>query len=257
MASIPRDTLTHALHELLGSPADAAGDLGANGLQVAGNETVERVVTGVSASQALLTAAVEAHAQAVVVHHGLWFPHGGAALPRVLNERLRTIYRANVSLYGFHALLDSNPTVGNAAELIRIIGAERRDPFGSIDGRTWGFEAELPHQPSVQQLARQLEHLRGTPLPAAVLAGPTHVQRIGVVTGSGSSCVAEAAAKGLDALVVGELREGSQEEARELGINLLALGHATSEKYGPTALATWIQERLGIEATFIDVPNPS
>lgn len=254
--AIQRDQLTKALHELLGPTSDAAGDLGANGLQIVGNPAVEHVVTGVSLSLALLNAAVEQQAQAVIVHHGLWFPQGGALLSPVLSERLRLIYRANLSVYGFHGLLDSHPTVGNAAELIRMLGAEQGEPFGFSDGRSWGFTAALPHTPSVEQLSRQLEHLRGSPLPACFLFGPTHAQSIGVSTGSASGFLYEAAEKHLDALIVGDVREGSQEEARELGVNLIGLGHAASERFGPQALARFIGEQLETKATFIDIPNP-
>src|SRR4051812_7765670 len=117
------NTIVAALDELLGTAAFT--DLGPNGLQVPGRRDVARIVTGVTASRALIEHAVELRAQLVIAHHGLFWDFQPTGLTPVLAERLRLLFRHDIGLAGYHLPLDAHPVLGNNAILAERLGCER------------------------------------------------------------------------------------------------------------------------------------
>jgi dinuclear metal center YbgI/SA1388 family protein len=243
-----------ALDELL-SP-DAFDDLGPNGLQVPGADDVRRVVTGVSAQRALIERAVAEDAQLVLVHHGLFWDFLPTGLTPVLAERLRPLFRHDISLAGYHLPLDAHPEVGNNAILAERLGCERHEPFGTYRGQAAGRAGTFAGDgvPAAELFERVRELTARTP--TVFDGGPERIRRIGIVSGSAAETLPEAVALGLDAFLTGEPREHVMADAREAGIHFIAAGHYATETFGVRALGDWLARRFGVEHLWVDIPNP-
>ena len=243
-----------ALDELL-TPAEF-DDLGPNGLQVPGPEEVSRIVTGVSAQRELVERAVEAQAQLVLVHHGLFWDFLPTGLTPVLAERLRPLFKHDVALAGYHLPLDAHAELGNNAILAARLGGARPAPFGGCRGRFSGGAGTFPGDgvPAAELFARVRE-VTGRE-PTVFDGGPDRVRRIGIVSGSAAEALPEAIALGLDAFLTGEPREHVMADAREGGIHFIAAGHYATETFGIRALGAWLERRFGVEHIWVDIPNP-
>ena len=245
-------------------------DYGTNGLQVEGRDEVARVVTGVSANAALFERAIEAGADLVVVHHGLIWGSGLAALTGVTARRLRMLFEHDISLAAYHLPLDDHPALGNNAGLCDALGlAAERERFGNVRGHALGmagtWETPLSRDEAVARIAAAVAPglpdgaaAGGHAAPPFVFAhGPERVRKVGVCTGAASDLLDDAARAGCDLFLTGELAERAGELARELGITLVAAGHHATEVFGPQRLADALQRRFpAIETRFVGVPSP-
>lgn len=234
-----------------------------NGLQVEGASEVAHIVTGVTASQALLDAAVAAGADTVIVHHG-YFWRGED--PRVLGtrrRRLATLLQHEINLFAYHLPLDVHAEVGNNVQLGRL--------FGWPVTRTAGENgliaiAELSKPLTVDQIARHLGKTLGRKplvvgdLPTSTVTGADRDARsttcIAWCTGAAQDALEEAAFAGASVFVSGEISERTTHLAREMGVVYMAAGHHATERYGIQALGQRIKEDLGLRVEFIDDPNP-
>ena len=230
-------------------------DYGPNGLQVEGRAEIGKVVTGVSACQELFVRAREAGADAVLVHHGLFWE----GMPRTLTgfqyRRVAELIRGDMSLLAYHLPLDRHPEVGNNAIAGREIGLVDLEPFGDHDGLPVGFKGRFPQPiPAADLLdrCRRIYHHE----PFAFLEGPDPVATLGIISGGAQQDVYTAIQEGLDAFITGEVSEWVMNVTREAKIHYLAAGHYATERLGIRALGEHLRERFGIEAEFIDVPNP-
>jgi dinuclear metal center YbgI/SA1388 family protein len=248
------DVIVRALDDLL--DPSAFDDYGPNGLQVPGAAEVARVVTGVSAQRELIERAVEADAQLVLVHHGLFWDFQPTGLSPVLAERLRLLFRHDVGLAAYHLPLDAHPEVGNNALLARALGCAEHEPFGLHRGRAIGRAGTFAGDGvEAERLFATVAAVTGRE-PTIFAGGPPRVRRIGIVSGSGADLLGEAVAAGLDALLTGEPREHVMADARESGIHFIAAGHYATETFGVRALGDLLAERFGVEHIWIDIPNP-
>jgi dinuclear metal center YbgI/SA1388 family protein len=248
------DDIIAALDELL-EPA-AFRDYGPNGLQVPGAPQVRRVVTGVSAQRALIDRAIELDAELVLVHHGLFWDFHPTGLTPVLAERLRPLFKHDVSLAAYHLPLDAHPEVGNNALLAERLGCAMHEPFGEHRGTPVGRAGTFPGDGiPAEQLFARVHEVTGRE-PTVFAGGPERVRRIGIVSGSAADALPEAAVAGLDAFLTGEPREHVMADALEGGIHFIAAGHYATETFGVRALGDWLAARFGIEHTWVDIPNP-
>jgi dinuclear metal center YbgI/SA1388 family protein len=243
-----------ALDELL--RPDAFDDLGPNGLQVPGADDVRRVVTGVSAQRALIERAAAEDAQLVLVHHGLFWDFLPTGLTPVLAERLRPLFKHDISLAGYHLPLDAHPEVGNNAILAERLGCERHEPFGTFRGQAVGRAGTFAGDgvPAAELFERVRELTARAP--TVFDGGPQRIRRIGIVSGSAAETLPEAIGLGLDAFLTGEPREHAMADAREAGIHFIAAGHYATETFGVRALGDWLARRFGVEHLWVDIPNP-
>jgi dinuclear metal center YbgI/SA1388 family protein len=249
------------LHEIIAAadellrPADFA-DLGPNGLQVPGAREVTRIVTGVSAQRELIEAAIERGAQLVLAHHGLFWDFLPTGLSPVMAERLRLLFRHDVSLAGYHLPLDAHPAIGNNALLAERLGCERHEAWGDYKGTPIGRAATFAGDGV--PAAELLERVRAVTdrEPVAFAAGPERVRRIAIVSGSAAELLPAAVAEGFDAFLTGEPREHVMADAREAGIHFVAAGHYATETFGIRALGERLADRFGLEHEFVDIPNP-
>jgi dinuclear metal center YbgI/SA1388 family protein len=231
-------------------------DYALNGLQVPGPPITETLVTGVSANAELFGLAAKAHADLVLVHHGLFWDPGVRALDPVLKGRLQTLFENDMALAAYHLPLDAHPEIGNNALLARALGAATLKPFARHGSETIGCLGTLPGEGIA--LADLVAHVRAATDrdPLVFDVGPLTVREVAVVTGAGASYLDEAATLGAQAFVTGEIPERAMALARELGINLIAAGHYATETLGIRRLGEVLAERFGLRHEFIDVPNP-
>ncbi len=228
-----------------------------NGLQVPGRADVATVVTGVSAGLELFERAVEAGAGLVLVHHGIFWKGSPLALDAPAKSRLKLLFDNDIALAAYHLPLDAHAEHGNNALLAAALGAERTTPFPANAGTPIGVVAHLPGDGITPDdlLARAREAVGGRE-PLAFLDGPDRVRTVAIVSGGGSSYLADAISEGLDALLTGEPIERVMLEAREHGVHFLAAGHYATETLGVRRLGDLLASRFGVEHVFIDVPNP-
>jgi dinuclear metal center YbgI/SA1388 family protein len=251
--TVSRDTLVSHLDQYL----DSRGrDYGPNGLQVEGREEIRKIVTGVSACQELFVRAREAGADAVLVHHGLFWE----GMPRTLTgfqyRRVAELIRGEMSLIAYHLPLDRHLEVGNNAVAGRQLGLRRIEPFGEYDGLSLGVKGLFPEPVSAEELVERCRRVYGQE-PLAYLSGPESISTLGVISGGGQREFYSAIGEGLDAYITGEVTEWVMNVARETRTHYLAAGHYATERLGVRALGEHLAERFGIEVEFIDVPNPA
>ena len=230
-------------------------DYGPNGLQVEGKQEIRKVVTGVSSCQELFVRAREAGADAVLVHHGLFWE----GMPRTLTgfqyRRVAELIRGEMSLIAYHLPLDRHAEVGNNALACREFGLVDLEPFGLHEGLPIGFKGRFPEPiPPAELVARCRRIYQQEPF--TFLEGPDPISTLGIISGGAQREVYDAIADGLDAYITGEVSEWVMNVAREAHIHYVAAGHYATERLGIRALGEHLRERFEIEAEFIDVPNP-
>ncbi len=249
----PLSDLAAYLDELL--DAQVGRDYGPNGLQVEGREVVRKVVTGVSACRELFERAVAAGADAVLVHHGLFWEWTPRVLTGLQFQRVAILVRNGVSLLGYHLPLDRHPVYGNNALAACAFGLEDVEPFALYEGLPIGFKGRFPVPLGAAELPARCEAVFGQ-APLAFLSGPDPVRTLGIVSGGAQKDLYAAIDDGLDAFLTGEASEWVMNVAREAGVHYLAAGHYATERLGVRALGAHLAERFGLEVEFIDVPNP-
>jgi dinuclear metal center YbgI/SA1388 family protein len=249
----PRDEIIAYLDELL--EIDAFSDYGPNGLQVPGAEEVSLVVTGVSAHRELFDRAVQAGAQLVLCHHGLFWDSQPRSVSSALKERLRTLFEGDMSLAAYHLPLDAHPEVGNNALICEALGLERAEPFAEHKGRPVGLVGRSGEGIPFAELRERCAGAFGQE-PFVWDEGPDVVHSVGVVSGGAAGDFAEAIAGGLDAFLTGEPAEHVMADARENRVHFIAGGHYATETFGVRRLGDLVAERFGVEHRFVAVPNP-
>jgi dinuclear metal center YbgI/SA1388 family protein len=248
---VDREILLHALDNEL--EPGRFNDYCPNGLQVEGCRQIRRLVTGVTASQALIDAAIEYGADLVLVHHGYFWRGEPQPITGMKRQRLAALLQNQINLVAYHLPLDAHPRLGNNAQLARRLDL-------SIEGTL--------RDDGVGLFGRLSEPLSGSALAAVIatrlgreplwVSGGTHtVQRVAWCTGGAQSMLAAAATRGVDAFISGEISEQTTHEARELGVHYYAAGHHATERYGPQALGEWCAEHFDVEHRFIDIANPA
>ncbi|WP_275287074.1 Nif3-like dinuclear metal center hexameric protein [Halomonas elongata] len=232
-------------------------DYTVNGLQVSGRERVCRVMSGVTACQALLDEAVAWEADLVLVHHGYFWKNEPVNIVGMKRRRLATLMRHDINLLAYHLPLDAHATLGNNAALAERLGF---GVAGCVDGALgegliWHGTPSEPMTP--RHLAEHVgERLARSPLLVESAEGG-EVRRVAWCTGGAQDMIVQAAEAGADAFISGEISERTTHLAREMGIHYLAAGHHATERYGVQALGEWLVERFGVDHRFVDIDNPA
>jgi len=249
-----RQQLLHAFDDLLG--AARFKDYGPNGLQVEGRAEVRKIVSGVTASRALIEAAIAADADAVFVHHGLFWRGQDGRVTGWMKQRLALLLAHDVNLFAYHLPLDAHPELGNNAQLARRLGLVADARFGEQDLGFIGARGDASEFADAQALATHVEGALGRPV-TCVPGGRAPLRRIAWCTGGAQSYFEDAIAAGADAFITGEISEPQAHYARECGVAYLACGHHATERYGAPAVAGHVAARFGLQHVFIDVDNPA
>lgn len=247
-----QDELVAYLDEYL--RLDDFDDVSKNGLQVEGPEEVSHVAFAVDSSLAGFEQAVAAGAQLLIVHHGLFWKE----VLRLVGPHFRRVKRliqGNCGLYAVHLPLDAHPEVGNNAELARLLGLQDTHPFGNYHGTQIGVAGRL--EPPLEMpalLGRLIQALRTPPL-RVLEHGPREVRRVGCISGGAASMIEQAKAGGLDTYITGEPEHTFYYQAVERGLNVIFGGHYATETLGVKALARHVEQRFGLQTTFVDLPT--
>lgn len=226
-----------------------------NGLQIEGKCEVNKIVTGVTASKALIDKAIELQADAILVHHGYFWKGESEAIRGMKGARIKTLIKNDINLYAYHLPLDVHPELGNNAKLaqllgIRIGGGLEPSPqsvamFGSLDAPISG-----------QDFAKRIESVLNR-VPLHIMPEcDKPIRTVGWCTGGGQDYIELAAEKGLDAFISGEVSERTTYSAREQGIHYFGAGHHATERYGVKALGDWLVTEHGLDVEFVDIDNP-
>ena len=228
-------------------------DYGPQGLQIEGREEVERIVGLVDAHQPCVEAALAQEADLMLVHHGIFWG-GPKRLSGSYGRLVRTFFEANLNLYAAHLALDAHPEIGNNAELARRLGLEITGWWGNANGLKLAALAGNQHGTKLDDLVERFTNNVG-PVKLVQAHGPPIIHRVGILSGFGAREIEEAATLGCDLYITGETSHAQYYDAENAGINVIYGGHYTTETVGVQALGNHLQERFGLEFTFIDLPT--
>ncbi len=229
-------------------------DYGPNGLQVEGKHQVRRVLCGVTASLALIDAAIERRADALLVHHGLFWRGQEQRLTGWMKTRVQRLLAHDINLIAYHLPLDAHAELGNNAQLGRQFGWVADARFGDQD---LGFVGPLPE---AQQTLAGLQGVVEQRLGRRVLAIPgdgRSLRRVAWCTGGAQGFFEAAIASGADVFLTGEISEPQAHYAAETGVAFIAAGHHATERYGVQALGRRLCEETGLAVEFLDLDNPA
>jgi dinuclear metal center YbgI/SA1388 family protein len=230
-------------------------DYAPNGLQVEGRSEVRRLVSGVTASRALIEAAVAARADAIFVHHGLFWRGYDGRVTGWMKQRLSLLLRHDISVYAYHLPLDAHAELGNNAQLGLRLGFEPDSRFGAQELGFLGASRDVRDW-TLGELAAHIEHVLGRTV-LRVGGDGRAIRRVAWCTGGAQSYFEAAIAAGADAFITGEISEPQAHYARECGVAFLACGHHASERFGAPAVAGHVAREFGIEHQFIEIDNPA
>lgn len=256
--STTRHELLHAF-DLLLAP-ERFRDYGPNGLQVEGRTTVRKIVSGVTASRALIEAAISAEADAIFVHHGLFWRGQDGRVTGWMRQRLGLLLGDDVNLFAYHLPLDAHPELGNNAQLgLRLGLVADTGSSGRFGEQELGFLGRREQEggfADAEALAAHVERVLGRAV-VRVAGESRPIRRIAWCTGGAQGYFEAAIAAGADAFLTGEISEPQAHLARETGVAFLACGHHATERYGAPAVAGHVAAQLGLAHEFIDIDNPA
>ena len=222
-----------------------------NGLQVENSGRVTRIAATVDASLATVNLAIQAKADLLIVHHGLFWsrsiPWRGKKY-----ELIRRLIENDIAVYSSHLPLDAHPKLGNNAQLCAALGLKKLRPFFESHGQNIGFQSTTTILR--EDLASRLARATGR-RPLVIPGGPEICQRIGVVTGGAGGDLKQAAAEGVDTFITGEGPHWTYALAEELGLNVLYGGHYATETFGVKALAGHLSQKFRVPWAFLDHPT--
>ena len=249
-----RDTLTNAFNALL--QPERFKDYGPNGLQVEGKSEIRKIVSGVTASLALIEAAAAANADAIFVHHGLFWRGQSGTVTGWMKQRLSLLLKHDINLYAYHLPLDAHAELGNNAQLGLKLGLTSTSRFGD---QNLGFLGAKSDGGSFKDAVELSEHVK-----TVLNRSTTHVagarqaiKNIAWCTGGAQGYFEAAIAAGADAFITGEISEPQAHYAREMNVSFIACGHHASERYGAPAVAAHVAAQQGLAHEFIDIDNPA
>jgi len=226
-----------------------------NGLQVEGRPQIKRLISGVTASMALLEAARDNGADAIIVHHGYFWKGESPVVSGMKRKRLQLLLQNDISLIAYHLPLDAHPELGNNAQLARQLDIEitgglqaTANPIGNVGKLNAAMSPESFVEKIAQRLGRAPQFIEG---------GNHDIHTVAWCTGAAQDYIEQAAALGVDAFISGEISEQTVHSARELGLHFIAAGHHATERYGVRALGERLAKQLQIEHRFIDIANPA
>jgi len=226
-----------------------------NGLQVEGKDEIKKIVTGVTASQALLEKAIELNADAIVVHHGYFWKGEGDAITGMKRKRLKLLLENDISLLAYHLPLDAHDTLGNNVQLAKELGIEIEGGLEPNNPRSIGLVGKLTTPMTANEFAQHLESVLGQK-PQTIEGLSPKIERVAWCTGGAQGYIDKAVALEVDAYITGEVSEQTYHTVQEQGIHFFAAGHHATERYGVKALGEYLAQEFGIEQVFVDIHNP-
>lgn len=234
---------------------DRITDYCPNGLQIEGTDKVQRIVGGVTASQALIDKAIEMKADAVLVHHGYFWKGEPEAIRGIKKNRIKSFLENDISLLAYHLPLDVHKEVGNNVQLAQYLDLNVIGKLEPSNPKSVGIATELDREMTASEfsdfvsrkLNRECFHIG---------ANQKLIKSVGVCTGAAQGMIEHAVNLGLDAYLSGEVSEPTVHIARESGVNYFSAGHHATERGGVKALGHHLSSVFDIEFDFVDIDNP-
>lgn len=225
-----------------------------NGVQVEGRSEIKRIVSGVTASLALLEEAARLNADAILVHHGYFWRGEDMRVIGQKQRRLKLLLAQDISLFAYHLPLDMHAQLGNNAQLAHRLDLRPEGRFGEDDLGWTGVISDALIK-TVGQFAVHIEQRLGR-LPLVIGDPEQTLGKIAWCTGAAQNMLDQAINAGANVYLSGEISEPTVHMARESGVSYMACGHHATERYGVKALGEFVAQRFGIEHHFVDIPNP-
>lgn len=223
-----------------------------NGLQLEGGVSINKIVSGVTASMALLESAKKAGADAILVHHGYFWKNEDATIVGLKRNRIKFLLENNISLLAYHLPLDAHQELGNSAQLAQRLGLEVQSWQGNQGLVGLGI---LPSGPSLKDFSKHIENkLQRTPLVIGDMN--KSIKNVAWCTGGAQGYMQDAIDLGVDAFISGEVSEQTYHLAQESGVAYIAAGHHATERYGVQALGEHLAQHFGIKHEYIEIDNP-
>jgi len=229
-----------------------------NGLQLEGSTEVKKIITGVTASQALIDATIENKADVLLVHHGFFWQGESPNIVGMKKRRIKRLLEADVSLVAYHLPLDAHPVLGNNAQLASILDLEVEGRFGGAGSQGIAMHGRIGDKLASNDFAQRISvALNREVLHIAPDSNENHsIQTVAWCTGAAQSYLEKAVELGVDAFITGEASEQTTHIARECGIHFFAAGHHATERYGVRALGEHLSQHFDVNQQFIDIDNP-
>lgn len=226
-----------------------------NGLQVEGKQEIQTIVSGVTASQALIEAASEAGADMLLVHHGYFWKGEDAAVTGIKKQRIASLLEKEMNLFAYHLPLDAHPELGNNAQLAKQLDftvTGSTGPAGELALVFTGTTARpLSHNDFLVHLEQRLQRQ-----PLGIAGHASEIRSVAWCTGAAQGYIDAAVAAGVDAFITGEVSEQTYHVARETGLHFFSAGHHATERYGVQAVGKYLAEKFAVRHQFIDIDNP-
>jgi len=231
-------------------------DFTPNGLQVQGCEEIKKIVTGVTASQALIDKAIAEKADAIIVHHGYFWKNESYVIRGMKHTRIKSLLVNDINLFAYHLPLDIHPEIGNNAELAKIFSIENVMPLELGNANSVAVQGQFSQAICAEDLAKEIS--RKLARECLHISPPSNkpIKTIAWCSGGGQNYIELAAEQGIDAFLSGEVSEQTTHVAMEMDIHFFAAGHHATERYGIKALGELIAQEHGIDVVFVDIDNP-
>ncbi len=225
-----------------------------NGLQIEGKTEIKKIISGVTASQALIDAAIKEKADVLLVHHGYFWKGEDARIIGLKYKRVRSLIEAGINLLAYHLPLDAHPLYGNNAKLAEILDLNIAGSFPSGSDAV-GMYGTLKSPMSADDFSQKISVTLERP-PLHIGENSEQIHTLAWCSGAAQNYIEEAAKLGVDAYLTGEISEQTVHIAREYGLHFYAAGHHATERYGVKVFGEHLASHFDLNHQFIDIPNP-
>ena len=227
-------------------------DYAPNGLQVEGKETISKIATSVTASQAAIEFAVAEGADILLVHHGMFWKSEPLTITGWKKARIETLLRHQINMAGYHLPLDGHAELGNNAQLAKLLGWVPETQFGEQNLLNLG-RLNAP-----QTLGQLSDHLAATLQRKPLVVGDLNknIQRVAWCTGGAQGFFQDVIDAGADVYITGEVSEAQYHLANETGVAFISAGHHATERYGIRALGDAVAQHFHVTVCHFDENNP-
>lgn len=237
--------------------AQSINDYCPNGLQVEGSTEISKIITGVTASQALIDEAIERNADCIIVHHGYFWKGESQAITGLKKRRIQALLENNINLMAYHLPIDIHPTFGNNAQLGKLFSFRNVKCHPAVKPLGIIMHGELEEACDAESFRRHISQKLDREALHVSSSSNKAIQKVAWCTGGGQSYIDAAHDLGVDAFISGEISEQTTHSARELDLHYFAAGHHATERYGVKSLGEHLSQVTGIKCEFVDIPNPA
>ncbi|WP_199611697.1 Nif3-like dinuclear metal center hexameric protein [Flocculibacter collagenilyticus] len=251
--TINRNELQRYLTDLL-KPWEVK-DFCPNGLQVEGTDSIRKIITGVTASEALIDKAIEMNADAILVHHGYFWKGEHQPITGMKKTRIKKLIENDINLFAYHLPLDVHPELGNNVQLAKLLDIQNIEGLEQGPGPSIPLKGEFTNPISLDELTQRIESTLSRK-PLVNSGGNFDIKTVAWCTGGGQSYIDLAAQQGIDCFITGEASEQTIHSSNEQRIHFIAAGHHATERYGAKSLGEHLTETFELDVQFIDINNP-